>query len=124
MSPSPLPAFERAAAALASFYCSLAIALGAYAAHAAAPEAGERLERASLYLLLHGIAVLVFVLGRSPSAGNRLTFSMLLLGTALFSGSLAALALAALPATLAPAGGILMMLGWLWAGLHMLRRSI
>jgi uncharacterized membrane protein YgdD (TMEM256/DUF423 family) len=124
MSPLPLPAFERAAAALAALYCCLAIALGAYAAHVAAPEAGERLERASLYLLLHGIAVLVFVLGRSPSAGNRLIFSLLLIGTALFSGSLAALALAAVPATLAPAGGILMMLGWLWAGLHMLRRSI
>jgi uncharacterized membrane protein YgdD (TMEM256/DUF423 family) len=124
MSVAPLPALERVAAALAALHCGLAVALGAYAAHAAAPAAAERLERASLSLLLHGIAVLVFVLGRRPGAGNRLIWGLLLLGSTLFSGSLVALALAALPPTLAPLGGILMMLGWLWAGLHLLRRSI
>ncbi len=122
MTASP-PTFERAAAFIAALYCGAAIGLGAYGAHAAAVENVARLERASLYLLLHGIAVYGLALTRRPTLVNRSICSLLLVGTALFSGSLIALALAGMPAVLAPAGGVMMMLGWAVAALALLRRS-
>ncbi len=109
----PLPAFERAAAAIAALYCSAAIGLGAYAAHAAEPADGHRLERASLYLLVHGVAVVALLAHRPPTLIHRLACAVLLLGTGLFSGSLIGLALLETPATLAPTGGIMLIAGWL-----------
>lgn len=118
-----LPAFERAAAAIAALYCSVAIGLGAYAAHVALPANGQRLERAALYLLLHGIAVIALTAPRTPTCLHRLASAVLLLGTALFSGSLCGLALLGAPATLAPAGGILLIVGWLLTACSLLRRG-
>ena len=119
-----LPAFERAAAAVAALYCSAAIGLGAYAAHAAAADDSHRLERASLYLLLHGIAVVALLAHRTPALTHRLACVTLLLGTALFSGSLCALALLKTSATLAPAGGVMLIAGWLLAAYSLSRRRL
>jgi uncharacterized membrane protein YgdD (TMEM256/DUF423 family) len=47
---------------------------------------------------------------------------MLTLGLLLFAGSLVGAALFALPTTLAPGGGLLLMLGWLIIAVDALRR--
>ncbi len=119
-----MPVFERAVAAVAALYCSIAIGLGAYAAHGAAEASAIRLERASLYLILHGIAVTALAVSRPPSLLNRSVCGLLLLGTALFSGSLTGSALAGWPTAAAPLGGIMLIGGWLLAAFAMLRRSI
>lgn len=109
----------RTAAALAAPCAAVAVGLGAYAAHAAEPVDGERLRLASQYLLFHSLAVLA-LLGCS---GQLLAAARwgLLLGMTLFGGSLAAAALADLPSTLAPVGGLLLMLSWLLLGVALWR---
>ncbi|MGQ0801711.1 MAG: DUF423 domain-containing protein [Pseudomarimonas sp.] len=118
-----LPAFERTAAAIAALYCSAAIGLGAYAAHAAAPADGERLERASLYLLVHGVAVIALTAHAARTHLHRLASAVLLFGTALFSGSLCALVLLETPATLAPVGGVMLIAGWMVAACALSRHD-
>ncbi|MFA5684768.1 MAG: DUF423 domain-containing protein [Lysobacteraceae bacterium] len=123
MSASPPPGlFSRLAAALAALYCAISVALGAYAAHVATELAAQRLERAALYLFLHGLAVLHFSRGADDFA-HRALLTGLLLGAALFCGSLAAAALLGWPTRAAPWGGGLMIASWLFAGLVMLRRN-
>lgn len=88
-------------------------AMGAYAAHGAAPEAARLLSTASVFQLLHAAALLAILpLQRSKTVGAaRFAFAV---GPALFCGAVYAFALtgdraAALPA---PIGGGLMILGW------------
>ena len=109
----------RTAAVLASVYAAVAVGLGAYAAHAAAPEAGERLSLAALYLLFHSLAVLA-LLGRRGRLLGLVRWG-LLAGVSLFSGSLVVAALAGWPSALAPLGGIGMMLSWLLLGVALWR---
>lgn len=123
MTPSAPPPFERVAAALAALQCAAAVALGAYAAHAASIEAAGRLERASLYLFLHGIAVIGLSGRRPPTLPVRLVCLLLLAGSLLFGGSLTGAALFGLSTALAPWGGMMMIAGWLLAAYAVLRRS-
>ena len=97
-------------------FAALAVALGAYAAHGVADaHAQSNLQSAALYAFGHGIALAALTAGTSGSLG-RAGLYLLLVGTLLFSGSLALAALTQVNARLAPAGGIGLMLGWLlWA---------
>jgi len=110
-------------ACLGALLAGASIALAAYAAHGVADAlAQSRLQTAALYAFGHG-AVLA-VLG-SPLAERRLGTSalwILLLGTLLFSGSLAGAVLAGWSTTLAPVGGSLLMFGWLLLAVQSLRR--
>ena len=88
-----------------------AIGASAYAAHAAEPGTQARLWQAALFAFGNGVAMAMlsaFALRRAGLLG----MALLGFGTVLFSGSLAAAALAAMPATLAPFGGIAMIGGW------------
>lgn len=123
MTPAAPPLFERAAAALAALQCAAAVALGAYAAHGAVLEGGARLERASLYLFLHGIAVYGLCGLRQTSLLHRLASLLLLAGSQLFAASLAGSALFGFSSAAAPWGGMMMIAGWLLAALAVLRRS-
>jgi uncharacterized membrane protein YgdD (TMEM256/DUF423 family) len=77
--------------------------------------AQSNLQTAALYAFGHGIALAALTAGTSRSLG-RAGLYLLLVGTLLFSGSLALAALTQVNARLAPAGGIGLMLGWLlWA---------
>lgn len=112
-----------------------AVALGAYGSHAAAlaePAAQAVFETAVRYHFAHlpglGIAALLGTL--APAAGRRAAVAgaLLLAGMLLFCGSLylKALGLAEITDPLAPAGGFLLMAGWLalaWAGLGLVRPS-
>lgn len=98
-----------------------AVALSAYAAHAAQDDAQARLQIAAAFAFGHGVALVALAPGitRAPS---RYALLALYLGTLLFSGSLVFSVLAQWPATLAPAGGMLLIAGWLALALDLLRR--
>ena len=104
----------RAIAALSGF---LAVALGAFGAHALRPtlillNTADTWGTASLYHLVHSVALLCIALAR-PTA--RLGFWLMLGGIVLFSGSLYVFALTGMKsvAPIAPVGGTFLLAGWL-----------
>ena len=106
----------RGLAAMGAVLAALAIGLSAYAAHGVADaQARGNLQTASLYAFAHGAVLLL--LAQAPARRLRwLALAGLLLGTLLFAGSLVAGAMVGTSTRLAPAGGIMLMLGWvLWA---------
>lgn len=101
-----------------------AVALGAVAAHAVADvQAAQALERASLYQLIHALALLY----ASGLPGKVALFArtLLLAGVVLFCGSIELKYLFAVTqaTALAPTGGVALMLGWLMLGVSALTRS-
>jgi uncharacterized membrane protein YgdD (TMEM256/DUF423 family) len=111
----------RAAAAIGALLCGIAVALGAYAAHAADPAAARRLAIAALFGFGHGLALVAL----RARVGKLAIFvrGTLLAGVALFAGSLAWAATMGGQARLAPLGGTLLMLGWLLAAVELLRKD-
>jgi uncharacterized membrane protein YgdD (TMEM256/DUF423 family) len=110
-----------------------AVALGAYGSHAAAfGDAGAQVvfETAVRYHFAHlpGLGLVALIGSLAPASARRAAIAgaLLLAGILLFCGSLylKALGLADITNPLAPAGGFLLMAGWLalaWAGLGLLR---
>jgi uncharacterized membrane protein YgdD (TMEM256/DUF423 family) len=106
---------------LASGAIALAIAVagGAYAAHAvkdaAHADARQLLQTATLYMFVHGLGILVAgVLARAAASEWLLAAGVLhLAGIVLFCGSLWVLALAGRSLGVAPIGGVAFILGWL-----------
>jgi uncharacterized membrane protein YgdD (TMEM256/DUF423 family) len=102
--------------------CALAVGLGAYASHAAAGQAQSWLQTASLYLFLHGLALLLL----APAARRafmRAALVLMALGLVLFAGSLTAAAVLDWPTRLAPIGGGSLILAWLLLAFDRLRWS-
>jgi len=102
---------QRVVAAMAALFCAAAVGLGAYAAHATGGLDQSRLQTASLYLFLHGLALLVLAPRRG--AAVRLACVGLMLGVLVFSGSLTGAALAGWSTGFAPWGGTLLIASWL-----------
>ncbi len=101
-----------------------AVALGAIAAHAVAEaQAAQALERASLYQLIHALAIL-YATGL-PGKAALLARCLLLAGIVLFCGSIELKYLFSLiqATVVAPTGGVALMLGWLMLGVSALIRS-
>jgi uncharacterized membrane protein YgdD (TMEM256/DUF423 family) len=96
-------------AALSGF---LAIAFGAFAAHGASGQAAELLRTGAQYQASHALAVFACAF---VAPQRRLAPSLFLTGTALFSGSLYALAFGAprLVGIITPFGGLCFLAGWL-----------
>lgn len=98
---------------LAALSAALAVAAGAFGAHAAAGEQqAEWLRTGGMYQLVHAVAALAIMV-RAPGAAWTL-----LIGAAIFAVTLYAMALGA-PRWLGavtPIGGTLLIAGWLWAG--------
>ena len=101
----------------AALFCFLAVALGAFGAHALK----ARLERtgmadvwnkAVLYHFVHALALLVLSL---QAVGTRATGFLFVAGIVLFSGSLYALALTNVRGlgAITPLGGLCFLAGWL-----------
>jgi len=92
---------------------ALAIAAGAFGAHAATGVAQALLRTGGLYQLIHAAAALALI-DRAPRAAMAM-----LGGAATFALSLYALALGAprLTGAITPLGGIVMIGGWLWIAL-------
>jgi uncharacterized membrane protein YgdD (TMEM256/DUF423 family) len=98
--------------------CFLAVALGAFGAHAlkASLESSGMLDvwnKAVLYHFLHGIALVALAL---HGAGNRATYFLLVAGITLFSGSLYTMALTNVRwlGAITPLGGVCFLAGWAW----------
>ena len=110
----------RAIAGIGALACGGAVGIGAYAMHGAStPQNHERLVIAALFLFAHGLALAAL----APGTRSRLRqagFLGLMIGTALFVGSLVLAALLGIAPTLAPFGGSLLMLGWLLIGIGFL----
>ena len=103
---------QRLLGASGALLAAAAVALAAYASHAAAPGSAGRLGLAAAFAFGHGLALAVL----APRASGRLALLppwLLLAGVLLFAGSLAGAHFAGLPTRLAPLGGSLMILGWL-----------
>lgn len=110
----------RALAAAGAWLAAIAVALAAYASHAAVPDTRERLFLAALFAFGHGVALAAF----APHAVRRLerlALTGLLAGTLLFAGSLAGAVLAGTSTAAAPIGGGLLIASWLLLGLDRLR---
>ena len=98
--------------AIAALSAAIAIAAGAFGAHAASgPQAAEWLRTGGTYQLVHAVAVLVLAgQARGPAI-------LLLVGAAIFAGTLYAMAMGAprILGAVTPIGGTVMIAGWLWA---------
>lgn len=113
--PARMLAFNGALLAAAS------VALAAYASHGAEGLAQSRLQTAALFAFGHGVALAAL----APAAVDRLARIALLAlyaGVLLFSGSLVFNVFAHWPTTFAPAGGLLLIAGWLLWGIGAVRR--
>jgi len=105
-------------ARLAAALCFIAVALGAFGAHALRPtlESQGMLDvwnKAVLYHFLHAIALLVLALN---GATNRWAWWLLFTGIFLFSGSLYLMALTDIRGlgAITPFGGLCFLAGWAW----------
>src|SRR2546430_14157486 len=106
--------FIRVAAAL----CFLAVALGAFGAHALRSTLEDHgmldvWNKAVLYHFIHAIALFVLALF---GTANRRAWWLLFAGIFLFSGSLYVMALTNLrwPGAVTPLGGLCFLAGWAW----------
>lgn len=104
-----------------ALWCALAIAAGAFGAHALAERLDERSlalwETAARYLMYGGVgATLVGIAGAQwPRGGFVLSGFCLLIGAVIFSGTVGAMALGAPRwlGAITPLGGVLMIAGFL-----------
>lgn len=103
-------ALDRGLRSCGAVLAAAAVALSAYASHAAEGDR-TRLFMAAVLAFGHGVALVAM-----PASASRLarTASLaLLLGSLLFAGSLVAAHFAGASTRLAPFGGLLMIAGWL-----------
>jgi uncharacterized membrane protein YgdD (TMEM256/DUF423 family) len=116
------PRIWTALAALSGF---LAVAFGAFAAHGVHDaKAQELLRTGSLYEMTHALAMIACAaLAGAGVARTRLAPALFLAGSALFSGSLYALALGAprMVGIVTPFGGLCFLAGWLALAVAALR---
>jgi uncharacterized membrane protein YgdD (TMEM256/DUF423 family) len=111
---------RRVLGAVGSVLAGVAVALAAYAAHGVDGQAQARLAQAAAFAFAHGLALAAL----APLVQRRVGLVALLAmlsGVLLFSGSLVGAAAWSLPTTLAPFGGMLMIVGWLLHGADRLR---
>ena len=104
---------------IAAIVCFLAVALGAFGAHALKSTIdryglGDVWNKAVLYHLAHAVALLALALANA----NRITFWLLLAGVLIFSGSRYLMCLTNLRwlGAITPIGGLCLLAGWLWLG--------
>lgn len=102
---------RRVLLALAGLTGAAGVALAAAGAHMG----GDNLATASVFLLVHAAAAAGLAAGALTPRGGTLAAGALLLGAALFAGDLAARAFlgARLFPMAAPAGGMILIAGWL-----------
>lgn len=103
---------------LAAALCFIAVALGAYGAHAlkASLQSSGMLDvwnKAVLYHFLHAIALMALAL---YGTRNLASYLLLVAGIALFSGSLYLMALTNIRwlGAITPLGGLCFLAGWAW----------
>lgn len=111
---------ERTFFRLGALSAGIAVAAGAFGAHALrarlAPDLLQVFETAARYQMYHalGLFAVAWALGRTGAAGTRNAGWLLVLGTVLFSGSLYLLALTGVRwlGAVTPLGGVAWIAGW------------
>ena len=112
-------------ASLGALFGLVAVALSSYASHAMADAAAidqRRLVIALALQFVHALLLLV-IAGFVRAGGGALLHGAAvatIAGVALFCGSLYGAVFAAWPTALAPAGGVLLMIGWLLVAIALL----
>ena len=98
-------------AILAALSGAIAVGAGAFGAHWASGQAAELFKTGGHYQLIHAVAAMVAL--RFAARGPGWLF---VVGSALFAGSLYALAVGAprLVGIVTPIGGLLLIGGWVW----------
>lgn len=112
---------DRTLLALAALNGFMAVVFGAVAAHAAPDAATENLlKTGALWQAVHALATMLAI-GLLPKP--KLTSALFLGGAMLFALSMYALAFGAPDpvAYVTPAGGVLMLAGWVWLSVSALR---
>ena len=96
---------------LAALSGAIAVAAGAFGAHGASGPAVEWLKTGAQYQLIHAVAALVALRMNAPGPGW-----LFVVGSALFAGTLYAMALGAPHwlGAITPIGGAALIGGWLW----------
>jgi uncharacterized membrane protein YgdD (TMEM256/DUF423 family) len=107
---------------IAAFYVFLSVALGAFGAHAleerVTPHYLDVWKTASLYLMVHGISVLLLLTISANNVTSALALNraaiILLIGAGIFSSSLYLLVLSEIKilGAITPIGGVLLLIGW------------
>jgi uncharacterized membrane protein YgdD (TMEM256/DUF423 family) len=98
----------------------LAVALGAFGAHAlrdrVAPDLLAVFETGARYHLVHAVAIVALAFAQDRLPAVRVTCVLFLAGTLFFSGSLYLLAVTGARAwgAVTPIGGVLFLAGWAW----------
>lgn len=114
---------DRSLAVFAALSGAMAVALGAFAAHGAGPQAKALLTTGAQYQIVHALLALVCAIW--PVRGRLIAPAgwLACLGGLIFSLALAAIALLHLPmmGAVAPVGGVLMIAGWLVTGFAVFR---
>ena len=106
---------QRVSAATGALFAALAVALGAFGAHAlegrVIPARLETFETAARYLMYHALGLLLL----SRLTGTALAATLITVGVTIFSGSLILLVLTDTGwlGAVTPFGGVLMISGWL-----------
>lgn len=109
-------------ACIGGLFAAVAIGLSAYASHGVEDaHLQTNLQSAALYAFGNGLA-LACLAPRAQRLLAQVGLVLILLGTVMFSGSLAANALWGWATKVAPFGGIAMMLGWVLWAFNALRR--
>ena len=103
---------------IAGAFCFVAVALGAFGAHALKATLQENgmldaWNKAVLYHLVHAVALVALAL---HGGGNRAVYLLLAAGILLFSGSLYTMALTNVRwlGAITPLGGLCFLAGWIW----------
>lgn len=124
---------QRSTLLAGAFLGGLGVALGAFGAHALKPillatNHLDTYELAVRYQFYHAFALLFIGMLMGDNRPNPKLISaalFMILGTAFFCGSLYALAFDSVKsvAFLTPIGGVFFILGWIWLGLGVWRKS-
>jgi uncharacterized membrane protein YgdD (TMEM256/DUF423 family) len=122
------PAAPRVLAVVAGLVGALGVAAGAFGAHGLRARVGPDLlavwETAARYHLLHAVALLVLAAVARPERAPYLASALFTAGIVLFSGSLYAMTLTGARSlgAITPLGGLLLIAGWIAAGIWLAQR--
>lgn len=118
---------NRSLLAAGAIHGAIAVAAGAFGAHALKARLSERalavFETAARYQMYHALAIVLCAVVAGNLAGARLSGWLFTGGIVLFSGSLYALALSDVKVlgAITPLGGLLFLAGWVWLAISALR---
>lgn len=112
--------WQRLLSAAGALLCAVSVALSAYASHGLEAQAQERMLLAAYFAFAHGLSLVVLARASAckPSLG---ACSLMLAGVLMFSGSLFSAVMWGTATTLAPSGGMALILAWCWAAVNFLR---